>query len=71
MKVASMLIVLLANDGHWFADQDGSVSVQLAADLQVPQAVCSWQLMLGPSKISAGRLALRAGAAAGVVAALP
>jgi hypothetical protein len=63
VKAAALLIILLSNQGYWLSGRTASVSAQwnpTAANL--PQAELRWELLVGNVPLTAGKIAMNAGA---------
>jgi hypothetical protein len=58
---ATLLLILLSNGGHWFADRDGVVSLSWAANAPMPAADLAWELTLGEVRLAADRAAVNEG----------
>ena len=55
------LILVLANQGHWFGGQAQTVSVQWATESPPVEAVVTWDLLMGEVRLGGGRVALDKG----------
>jgi hypothetical protein len=59
-QAATLLVVLLSNQGYWFGGQAGTIRVRWAMREQVPEAVLQWQLMFGSIRVAEDRVTLPA-----------
>ncbi|KKM66646.1 hypothetical protein LCGC14_1479140, partial [marine sediment metagenome] len=60
MKLGTVLMVLLSNQGHWFGGRGGAVTIQWAAEAKMPDAVVVWSLAYANVKIRSGHIGLTA-----------
>ena len=51
MKLATLLVILLSNNGYWFSGQPGSVNLRSAVKGGLPGADISWELRLNKETI--------------------
>lgn len=55
MKAAAILIVMLSQQGYWFAGQDGTIVVRWAARGELPGVDLSWELLFDGVRIASGQ----------------
>lgn len=60
MNAATVLLLLITNQGFWFGGEEGTIEVRWAIDDHLPDAVLIWELNFGTTRISKGRVGLRA-----------
>jgi hypothetical protein len=60
MNAASLIVILLGNQGYWFGGQAGEISVQWIERAKMPDAVLVWQLMAADVRLADGRVAMAA-----------
>lgn len=58
MKAATLLIVLLSNQGYWFGGREGIITLRPAVKGGLPAAAISWKLMLDGVQIQSGKTQL-------------
>lgn len=67
MKLATLLLVLLSNQGYWFGGREGSITFRPAARGGLPKAVISWDLMIDHVRLAGGEEPLPEGDDPGVI----
>jgi hypothetical protein len=60
MKLATLLIVILSNQGYWIGGQEATVTTREAARGGLPAADLSWELMFANVRLGNGRVAIAA-----------
>lgn len=60
MKAVALVIILLSNHGLWFGGEEHSISVTWGVRDRAPNAVLTWQLGYGETKIAEGKAAFPA-----------
>jgi len=60
-EAATILIVLLSGQGHWFSGRPASVEVRWSVKDELPEAVLSWQVEFAATRLAGERVALRSG----------
>lgn len=60
MKIATLILVLLSNQGYWFGGQEGTLTIRPAAEGGLPAAELSWQLLLDGAVLEKGAIAVPA-----------
>lgn len=58
MKLATMLIIVAANQGYWFGGRQSTLVLRAAVRGGLPAADVAWELNFGGVRISAGKLAI-------------
>jgi hypothetical protein len=61
MRLATLLIILMSNQGYWIGGQEGTINIRPAARGGLPAADVSWDLLWEGVKISSGVLAMAQG----------
>ncbi len=61
MKVATLIIFVLSNQGYWLSNQPATVSVQWNAAAGNPASDIEWKLMIGSVPLAGGRAAMPEG----------
>ena len=67
MKLATLLLVVLSNQGYWFGGREGTIDFRPAARGGLPQAVISWDLMIDHVRLASGKSPLPLGNDPGVI----
>lgn len=60
MKIATLVMVLLANHGYWFGGREQNMTVRWAARGELPGVDLSWQLLLDGARFAHGVVSLKA-----------
>jgi hypothetical protein len=58
MKLATLLIITLSNQGYWLGGQTGTISFEPAVPRSLPAATISWQLLFDPVSLANGTQAI-------------
>jgi hypothetical protein len=57
--LATVLVIVLSNQGHWFGGRPGSIEVRWAVQGPLPEAVLSWEADFAGSRLADDGVALR------------
>ncbi len=71
MKTASLLILMLSNQGYWFGGQESTVSIRWAAKGQFPDTVMAWNLMFGDVRVAGERITIKSGEKPSIITITP
>lgn len=58
MKLATVLIIIAANQGYWFGGREGTVALRAAARGGLPAADVIWELRYDGARLASGKAAL-------------